>query len=46
VKAAMQLTEKDLRMMTRLVKAQDRKIQAALDATAVTEEDISNKNIA
>ena len=31
VKAAMALTDKDLRMMARLVKAQDRKIQAAAD---------------
>ena len=46
VKAAMQLTEKDLRMMKRLVKAQDRKIQAALDASDITVDDISNKNIA
>ncbi len=53
VKAAMQLSEKDLRMMTRLVKAQDRKIQSAELESAVTGHDhteagneMINQNIA
>ena len=42
VKAAMQLSEKDLRMMSRLVKAQDRKIQSVVfDSNAAGNDQIN-----
>lgn len=50
VKAAMNLSEKDMRMMNRLVKAQDRKIQAAMqqapEAPALIAEEAPAQHIA